>query len=366
MDIGKNLQQSFHLYRQHFGTLLLACLIAGVLAVITFGILAGPLAGGLLALGLKLARGEKGEFKEIFAHFDQFIPALLVTLMLWTAALVIWVITAIPAVGWIVNLIAGPALGLLYWLTIGFVVDQKMKPLEALRRSIDCCAAEPLPLWLYALLTGILGGIGAVVLGIGVILTLPFGIVGLTLAYQQLATKEAVPFKPAKKMLQVAGIVVGVLLLAGLAFSVFGFGRHASRNAGTDLASQIISGATGRKVTIKEQGGRIQIGEVSVGTGLPDNFPKDVPVYPRAVAGGYLGGKNGSLSGSTATFTSQDPVREIRDYYIKNLEAQGWTVKASEIGDLKLIDFQKDSRRGGVTLTPDDSGTSIIIGITSE
>jgi MFS family permease len=366
MDIGKNLQQSFNLYRQNFGTLLLACLIAGVLAVITFGILAGPLAGGLLALALKLSRGEQGEFKEIFAHFDRFLPALLITLMLWAAALVTWIIAAIPAVGWIVNLIAGPALGLLYWLSIGFVVDQKRGPLEALRRSIDGCAAELLPLWVYALLVGILGGIGAVILGIGVILTMPLGIVGLTLAYQQLATKEVTPFKPEKQLLQITGLVIGVLFIAGLAFSIFGFGRHTSRNAGTDLASKIINGATGRKVTIKDQGGRIQIGDVSVGTGLPDNFPKDVPVYPRAVAGGYLGGKSGSLSGSTATFTSQDPLREIHDYYVQHLETQGWTVKTSEIGELTMIDFQKDSRRGGVTLTPDDSGTSIIIGIASE
>ncbi len=366
MNIGKNIQQSFDLYLKNFMTLFLACLIAGVLAVITLGILAGPLAGGLLTLGLKLSRGEKGQFNEIFAHFNQLIPTLLVTLMLWAAMLITWVIAAIPAVGWIVNLIAGPALGLLYFLSIGFVVDQKMKPLEAFRRSIDCCTTEPLLLWLYALLIGILGGVGAVILGIGVILTMPFGVGGLTLAYQQLSTKEVVPFKPEKKMLQIAGIVAGVLFVAGLAFSVFGFGRHASRNAGMGLASKIISGATGRKVTVKDRGARIQIGNMSVGAGLPDNFPKDVPVYPRAVAEGYIGGKNDSLSGSTATFTSKDPVREIFDYYVENLETRGWMVKTSEIGDLKMINFQKDSRQGGVTLTPGDSGTSILIGITSE
>lgn len=216
MEIGNNLQKSFDLYFKNFGLLCLAGLIVGVIAAVTFGILAGPLVGGMLVLSLKLLRGEKGELNEIFAHFNQFATTLAATLLFGVVWLIVWVISVIPFIGWMINIIVGPALGMLYFLTIGFIVDQKMKPWEAFRRSIDCFATEPLFLWIYALICGILAGIGAIIFGIGIILTLPLGIVGFAIAYRQLSVKEVPPFKTGKQLLQIGGIALGVLFIGGL------------------------------------------------------------------------------------------------------------------------------------------------------
>jgi hypothetical protein len=364
MEIGNNIQKGFNLYLKNFGVLFLACLITGIIAAVTFGILAGPLVGGAMVLCLKLLRGEKGELNEIFAHFDQFVPTLLAILMLWIAWLIVWVIGMIPFIGWIINIVVGPAIGLLYFLTIGFVVDQKMKPWEAFRRSIDCCATEPLLLWIYALLCGILAGIGAIIFGIGIILTLPFGIVGFTIAYQQLSVKETAPFKPEKQVLQIAGITLGVLFIGGLVCLTFGFGRNSLSNPGTRIAAKIISKATGQKVQIK--GKNYKFGNLNVGVGLPDNFPSDIPVYPNTEGIGYLAGKNGALSGSTITFSSKDNAQNIFDFYVAKLKDQSWEVKTSELGDMKMIDFQKGNRKAGVTINPTGSKTDILIGITTE
>lgn len=366
MDIGNNIQKSFDLYLKNFGVLFLACLIAGIIAAVTFGILAGPLVGGVLVLCLKLLRGEKGELNEIFAHFDQFVPTLIATLMLWTASLIVWVVGMLPFIGWIINLVVGPALGLLYFLTIGFIVDQKMKPWEALRRSIDCCATEPLLLWIYALICGILVGIGAIIFGIGIILTLPFGMVGFTLAYQQLSVKEAPPFKPEKQVIQIAGITLAVLFIGGLISLTFGFGRTSLGNPSTSIAVRIISKATGDKVQINQSGKKFKFGKLSVGVGLPENFPSDIPIYPNAEVGGFLGGKDGKLSGSTTTFTSKDTAQVINDYYVANLKAQGWTVETNEIEDMKMINFQKGNRKAGITINPKGTKTDILVGITNE
>jgi hypothetical protein len=226
MEIGKSLQQGFDLYIKNFGTLFFACLITGILTAITAGILAGPLIGGVLILCLKLRWGEHGELTEIFAHFDQFIPTLPVTLMLWTATLVAGVIGMVPFIGWMINIAVGPALGLLYFLAIGFVVDQKMKPLEALRRSIDCCAVQPLMSWFYSLVMLIIAGIGAILFFIPVFLTIPWGIMGLVIAYQQFSTSDIPLFKPGKQALRITGIALAVLFMAGIACMIFGFGRQ--------------------------------------------------------------------------------------------------------------------------------------------
>ncbi len=369
MNLGKNIQQSFDLYLKNFGTLLLACLIAGIISTVSIGILAGPLCGGVLALGLKLLRGEKGELNEIFAHFRQFLPTLIATLLLWTATLIFWIIGIVPVIGWLINLAVGPALALLYFLTISFIVDQKMRPLEAVKRSIDCLAAEPIQLWLYSLAIMILGGLGSIIFVIGVILTMPLGIAGMAVAYQQLSLKETVLFKPEKQKLRIAGIALATLLVIGVVCLGIGSGRSSSRGRGAGLASKILSGVTGQKVEIDEQGNdlkNIKIGNMSFGTGLPENFPKDIPIYPDAEVGGFLGGKDGAVSGSTITLTSKASASDIFDYYKTNLENKGWIVTTSNLGELKMVNFQKEQRAGVITIASGDSQCDILIGITSE
>jgi hypothetical protein len=189
MDIGESLQDSFNMYLKNFGRLLLATLIVVILSGITLGILAGPLAGGLLVFGLQLLRGEKGDFNEIFAHFGQFGPPFLITLCLWAVMISIVLIGWIPVIGWIFCLAAGPLVSLLYFIAIGRVVIEKKTVRVALEQAIHCFSLDPLRIWLYALITLILAGIGGLLFGMGTILTAPFGVAAMSVAYRELAPK---------------------------------------------------------------------------------------------------------------------------------------------------------------------------------
>ncbi|HOJ77539.1 MAG TPA: hypothetical protein PL158_05500, partial [Bacillota bacterium] len=64
--LGKNIQQSIEIYKNNFATIFLASLVAGLVAGFTFMILLGPVFAGLSILILKIIRGEKGDFNEIF------------------------------------------------------------------------------------------------------------------------------------------------------------------------------------------------------------------------------------------------------------------------------------------------------------
>jgi uncharacterized membrane protein len=184
MDFGKGIQQSIDLYLQNFGILLAATLLVGLLSCLTFGILAGPLCGGLLVLGLKILRNEKPEFKEIFAHFDQFVPTLIISLLLWVVGLAL---SHIPAIGWLLVLVLGPAGYGIYALAIGLVVDRKTDPLSALRLGLDCLGRQLLPLWLFGLVISILSWLGAALCFIPVILTMPVGAAGMAVLYHELS-----------------------------------------------------------------------------------------------------------------------------------------------------------------------------------
>lgn len=366
MELRKIIQQSFDLYLKNFGTLLLASLIVGAISFVSLGILAGPMISGLLVLGMKLNRGEKGELKEIFSHFHQFLPTLMVTLLLWGAFLVFHIIGTIPLIGWIIKLAVSPVLTIVYFLTIGFIADQKMRPIDALKRSVDCFAAEPVRLWIYSLAIMFLGGIGSIILIVGVILTMPLAILGMSLVYQQLSLKETPLIKLDKQMFRIAGISLAVLLVIGVVSMMFGMGRNSSRNRGAGLASKILSGVTGQKVKIDQKEDKFKIGNLSFGSGLPENFPKDIPIYPNAEVGGFMTGKDNELSGSTTTLTSTASASDIYNYYKTNLENKGWTVTTSDLGDMKMVSFQKEQRSGVVTINPGDSQCDILIGITSE
>ena len=185
MDIGKSIQQSLDLYMKNFGTLFVAGLVATLLAAVTLGILAGPLFGGFIVLCLKLLRGEKGEFNEIFAHFDKFGPTFIVFLLY----LVFAIVCMIPVLGMLVALVLGPVVAFVFIFAITLIIQKDMQPMDAVKQGLELFKPNAVMNWVYVLVFGILGGIGAIACGIGVILTLPFTYVGLALAYQELAAK---------------------------------------------------------------------------------------------------------------------------------------------------------------------------------
>ena len=221
MDIGKSLQTSLDLYLKHFGILFLATLIGAIITAVSFGILAGPVCGGLLLLGLNLLRGSTGEVREVFQHFDKFLPTLLVTLIFILAILVVSVIERIPLLGFLFGILVGPLLGTLYFLTLGLVIKDDLPPLTAFHQSLAWLHRKPLSIWLYSLLVSFLAGLGAFACFIPVILTMPFGTAGMAVAYHELSRQIVDPNRLLEResfgrTMRIVGIVVAILFIIGL------------------------------------------------------------------------------------------------------------------------------------------------------
>lgn len=147
---------------------------------------------------------------------------------------------------------------------------------------------------------------------------------------------------------------------------MFGLGRNASLNPGANLASKILSGITGEKVELGNEDAEFKIGNLSFGSGLPENFPNDIPIYPDAEVSGFMSGKSNELWGSTTTLTSKDSAAKIYDYYLANLEKKGWNITSNNLGKMKMVSFQKDQRSGVITITPGEFQCDILIAIATE
>jgi len=368
LNILANLKKGFALYGKNFFPVFFATLITAVLSGITFGLLAGPVLGGLFVFVHKIMEGEKAELKEIFSRFDKFLPTLVVILITGLAWFIISIIGAVPVIGKLFRLAAGSLLALVSFMAIAFVVDKGLSPVDALKRSLQSFLTEPLTVWIYSLAIFIISWMGTLFFIFPVVFTLPFGIIGGTLAYRELSSREpaALNLKNLnKKTRRTVILSLAGLLLLGLIFSVGGsfLGSGQSRTR-SSLTGKILSTVTGRKVDIGKDGGSFSIGGVTFGTKIPKDFPKDVPVYANAEIVSFLGGAEGKEYNATALFSTQHPDVKVVEFYEKNLQSKGWEIETSYLGEMAIITFKKAGGwNGSVTVIPGEDETTISLSI---
>ena len=375
MDIQQNLRRIFELYFKNFLVLFISTLLTLILSCLSLGILAGPLLGGLILICLKLLRGEETDFKEIFSHFDQFLPTLIITILSGLVSFLISIIGAIPIVGWVFSLAVSPALFLVSLMAIAFVVDENLNLREAINKSVKSFLTDPPMVWIYSLILGILSSLGAFLFIVPVVLTAPLGVIGAALAYQVLSLREPGTLKLEKKVIQIGLAILGSLLVLGIIFR-FTLGLRPSflgrsafyrpkQNFSEKLAGKFLSSMTGEKVEIGRDGSSMTVSGVTFGEKLPKDYPRDITLYPKAEIQAYLGASSGD--NSSATFSTKDQSKLVAEFYQRELENKGWSVETSNLGGITLIFFEKeDGRSGSVSITSTEDETTFIIALKKE
>ncbi|NLY89954.1 MAG: hypothetical protein GX085_10150 [Firmicutes bacterium] len=370
MDILAKLKKSLELYGKNFIPIFLATLITALVSGITFGLLAGPLLGGLFLFLRKIIDGEKPELGMIFSRFDKFLPTFLVMLIAFLAGFVISIIGAIPVIGRLFSLAAGSLFSLISFMAIAYVVDKDLGPVDAVKRSIQSFLTEPVAVWIYSLAIFVISGIGALFFFFPLIFTMPFGVIGATLAYNELSAREPGALnleKVDKKTRRIVILALAVLLVAGFIFRAGGFSGGSRRSGvGSSLTGKLLSTVTGRKVDIGKDGGSFSFGGVTFGNKIPKDFPKDVPVYGDAEVVSFFGGAKDKEYNATAMLSTADPDAKVVEFYEKNLRNKGWEIETSYLGEMAIISFKKASGwNGSVTVIPGENDTSISLTVKS-
>ncbi|HEX7645637.1 MAG TPA: YciC family protein [Noviherbaspirillum sp.] len=133
------------------------------------------LAAGMWMLGVKLASGVRAEAKEVYAYIEYF-PRLLATYMLMNVLVV---------AGFLLLILPGIYLAIAYSASSILIVDKKLgiwEALETSRKALTHCWFRVFFLALAYLLIMILS---ALPLGIGLIWTLPMGVVLKGIVYRE-------------------------------------------------------------------------------------------------------------------------------------------------------------------------------------
>ncbi len=144
-------------------------------------------------------------------------------------------------------------------------------------------------------------------------------------------------------------------ILLAVALIVAGCGR-----------SKTYTGPNGEKMTISDKGGdmefsltgkngeKVQVSTNRKGVSLPNDFPKDAPVYPGATIVQSLKMKEGF----SIMLKSADSTEKIKQYYEKTLKEQGWDIEnAMNMEQVTMLHSKKENRTLTVSITSGNETT---------
>lgn len=125
------------------------------------------------------------------------------------------------------------------------------------------------------------------------------------------------------------GCVV-LLFLGGIGSTIFVrfFAKKAIEGMIQNKTGVDVSQVENGKMTITDSktGSKVDIGSGK----MPDNFPKDFPVYPGAKVGSAMtGAASGKSNGFWLTMTTGDSVDQVTSFYKGEFAKNGWTVDST-------------------------------------
>ena len=191
VKFGEWIEEGFNLYKNNFGTLVLASVIALALSTVTISILAGPMIAGLVIITLQLLRKEHPEpdAGKVFRGFDYFLDSFLF-IVVWGIAIFAgsFILALFPCIGQLLFLFLVYAAQAFLMLGIFLIVDKQMSFWPASMESIQTVKTNFWPFFGLSTVASIIGSIGALVFGIGIVLTFPIQVCILAVAYRDVFT----------------------------------------------------------------------------------------------------------------------------------------------------------------------------------
>lgn len=187
VKFGEWIEKGFNLYKENFGILVLASLIAVVLSAVTVGVLAGPMFAGviLITLGLLDKKEPKPEVGTLFKGFDYFLDSFLFVILWGLALFVVSIVVGlVPCIGQLASIFVVFVAHAVLMFGLFLIVDKRREFWPASVESFNKVRPNFWPFLGFSVVSNIIGSIGAIACGIGVIFTLPIQACILTVAYR--------------------------------------------------------------------------------------------------------------------------------------------------------------------------------------
>ncbi|MCX7818671.1 MAG: hypothetical protein N2652_05615 [Kiritimatiellae bacterium] len=186
VDIGGWLRTTWELYKKHFGLLVAIHLILAVLGGLTLGILWGPLWLGASMIVLALVDGKTPPpVGDVFNGFSKFLPSFLLVLTVGLSSVLVSLLLQLTCI--LAPLAPLAVLGIVTatMFAVFLIGERNLDFWPAVQRSFELVKPVFWPLLAWILLLSAVSGVGAILCGVGVVLTMPLQTCGLAVAYRR-------------------------------------------------------------------------------------------------------------------------------------------------------------------------------------
>jgi len=171
LDVGLSFKGGWNTFTADIVPLLVGGLIAGILSIVTLGILAGPLVAGLYSMVMgRIRDGRRAQIGDVFSCMDRFWS-------FFAAALVLFVLIGLASL----TIVGGVLLATIWMYVIPLMVDRKLDLYDAMAASYHLVVDNGF--WEHLALAIVLITLGAVADGPLAILSVPFTLATIGAAY---------------------------------------------------------------------------------------------------------------------------------------------------------------------------------------
>lgn len=155
-----------------------------ILLMSLVGVLINALLGaGLFRMATKQVRGQAISVSDLFDFGDVAVQAIVASILL----------AIILDIGCMLCFLPGLVLSGLLMFTFPLIVDQKMSAIDAISASIDALKSQWLMATLFAIVVGIIYMVGAMLCGIGALVTAPIALLSITVLYRNFFISQSTP-----------------------------------------------------------------------------------------------------------------------------------------------------------------------------
>jgi uncharacterized membrane protein len=172
---GRWISMGWAIFKEDIGNFILITLIAGALASVANFVVAGPLLAGMfIAVKRRMLHG-RTDLIDLFAGFNLFIDAFLVGILTAIFTVVGLALCIFPAL----------IVTAFYLFAYLFLVDRKLGFWEAMESSRRLVVQDLLGYILFAFLLLLFNLLGLLLLGVGLLVTIPVSVAAVAVAYKE-------------------------------------------------------------------------------------------------------------------------------------------------------------------------------------
>ena len=184
---GRWISMGWAIFKEDIGNFILITLIAGALASVANFVVAGPLLAGMfIAVKRRMLHG-RTDLMDLFAGFNLFIDAFLVGILTAIFTVVGLALCIFPAL----------IVAAFYLFAYLFLVDRKLGFWEAMESSRRLVVQDLLGYILFVFLLLLFNLLGLILLGVGLLVTIPVSVAAIAVAYKETVGFMTAPIVPA-------------------------------------------------------------------------------------------------------------------------------------------------------------------------